>query len=167
MSQEVFLEFKYLKNRIMDLGNGEQYPIPYKMEPSSILGHKTAIAAYNLDKIHRVRLLSEKPQMPEREQGMSDRLYSELCDEAFRNAMENRQKNQALRKRIEAFVKSGTIEVTNDPFVVKTHTEGEKPTTAAPEPESEHSQDETHDDEAADETQSVPTPPKRGQNKSK
>lgn len=133
MSQEIFLEFKYLKNRIIDLGNGEQYEIPYRMEPSSILGHTTVVPAYNLEKVHKVKLLEEKPLIPEKEDGMSDRLHQELSDEAYRNAMDARRKNEDLRKRIDAYVKSGSIEIVNDPFKVKTNAEGEK-SAPAPKP---------------------------------
>lgn len=111
-----FIEFKYLKNRMIDFGNGVMYDIPYRTEPAPVPGseqYKT-IPVFNLNVIHRIELQSETPDVPERIEGESDRAYQELVDEAYESVRERRKSNKEIRKRVAAFVASGTIEVVRD-----------------------------------------------------
>ena len=114
------IEFKYLKNRQIDVGNGFQYVIPMKQKKLHILGHETTTPVFNLEAVHKVELLDETPQIPVRDHRMSERLFTELCDEAYKDAMGNRRKNDAIRARLQAFVKSGTLEILHDPFARET-----------------------------------------------
>lgn len=113
---EYCIEVKFLKNRQIDLMNGSNIQPPFKNELTLINGSETYIPNFDLTKVHKIELLDENPREIEREQGMSDRLYTELVDESFREAMENRKKNKAIRARLEDFVKSGTLQIVNDPF---------------------------------------------------
>lgn len=120
-----YLEFKYLKNRNIDLGNGEQYDIPYRMGPKMLPDNVTPdpqcvtpVPIFDLDKIHKVELLDETPDLPEKVPNMPERLYEELCADGWRIAGENRKKNDSIRKRVQVYVKSGSIAVVSDPFSI-------------------------------------------------
>lgn len=113
---EKFLEFKFERNRVIDLMTGASYAPPFRNEKIAINGHETFSPVYDMAFVHRVPLNDETPQLPERDDLMSDRLYEELKDEAYRKAMDNRKKNDEIRRRLHAFEKSGSIKIVKDPF---------------------------------------------------
>lgn len=127
MTQSLYLEFKYIKNRSIDLGDGKQYVVPQRTtHVNNSQGHDVLITEFNMDKVFRVDLEDEIPQLPVRETGMSERYHEELCDEAFRKARQARERNDIIRSRIKQFIKSGTIEVTHDPFKRETEPDSDK-----------------------------------------
>jgi hypothetical protein len=130
MSEQSFsLEFTFEHNRQIDLMTGGTYMPPFTNKKVKINGNYSVTPVFDMTKVHKVPLLDETPQIPEREDNMSDRLFEELRDEAFRDALSNRRKNAAVRERLKAFEKSGTIKVTKDPFARKTAPDKAEPKT--------------------------------------
>lgn len=125
-SNQHYLDFKYILNRLIDLGNMEQYSIPmtYKTELNAA-GLLTPQTTFNMDKVHRIRLADETPHMPEKEEdgegnAMSDRLYQELCDDEWKRIREARATNDKTRIRVQHYVDEGVITIVEDPFARRT-----------------------------------------------
>lgn len=108
------LKFRYLKNVTIDLGDGQRYAIPYKMEPNEKSGYDTNVPVFNLDKVHTVRLRSEEFEAPEGLDGMPERLRQQREDEAWELVAEARKHNNEIRKRAKIYAEGGVIEIIKD-----------------------------------------------------
>lgn len=128
-----YLEFKYLKNHVIDIGDGKLYPIRFEMREINTpftrevsygggkprVENRAIMPVFFMDDVHRVELEDETVMAPEAVEGMSARLIQELEDEAFKASMVARAKNKIIRAKVAHYVKDGTIELVSDPFAVK------------------------------------------------
>ena len=75
---------------------------------------------------HKVVLADETPRTPVRPASMPNKLYDSLVDAAMATVIANKAANDEIRRRINAFVDSGTIAIVDDPFAVEMETFTEK-----------------------------------------
>lgn len=124
MESTPVIKFKYLTQRQIHLGDGRLYEIPYRLGPKMVNGKpdpacQTSVPIFNMEFIHEVELLDERPEEPVREDYMDDDFYKDLCRESYKVAHENRQTNNKIRRALKIYEESGTIKVVEDPFKTK------------------------------------------------
>jgi len=145
-----YLEFKYLKNVMISLGNLEQYAIPLTMQmvenpfhadtrPLGLRAARTSdddalllLPVFDMEYVHKVTLQDETPALPKKLAGMSQQHHSKLCDQAYERAVAAKNSNDELRRRVHAYVKSGILELVSDPF--NPESQPEAPAETAPTP---------------------------------
>lgn len=138
-SPKPYLEFKFLKNAMIDIGDAKHYRVPSDMRnlpnPQAPLKHgkpRSAAEAtmirldepdtyitmpyFDFDKVHKVELQDELPRVPKKMPGMSDDHHQKLCDQAYERAARAKNFNDAIRTRVYHYVDDGTLEVVSDPF---------------------------------------------------
>ena len=137
-----YLEFKY-KQVIMigDLGDGAYHAIPTRMVEhplpegsfapsqgrygSALITTPIRIQpSFDLEHIHKIELLDERPRVPKRAAGMSDGMFEKLCDAAYEKAAQAAQHNDEIRRRVYHYVDQGILEVIADPFAGSDEVEG-------------------------------------------
>ena len=110
-----YITFRFLVNRRIDLGDGENYAIPSRPREAMTSDGPILIEDFNLEKIHRIRLRDENPKL--REKGsLSDSMYNKILEAAEETAVKNRYLNDIVRYNLESYVVNGTIEILEDPF---------------------------------------------------
>jgi hypothetical protein len=62
---------------------------------------------FDMEFVHKIELRDERPRIPKRREGMSERFFSQLCDRAYQVAAEAKVAN---------YVERGLIEIVSDPF---------------------------------------------------
>jgi len=144
MSQ-YYLSFKFLKNRAISLGpDSDQYFQPHfqmrdrgnslnakftgksdgsaelvsagtqGVAPFFFIGDEAQPQHY-----HKIILADETPRTPVRPASMPDKLYDSLVEAAMTTVIANKASNDEIRRRVSAFVESGTIAIVDDPFAVE------------------------------------------------
>ena len=115
---EQFLEFKYKRNVMLELGDGKQYPIPMRMfkVPVEENPMQPLQPLFDMGFVHKISLADETVQMPERDENMPQRHYDELVDEAYREARTARELNDKIRKTVYHHQRHGNVEIVKDPF---------------------------------------------------
>jgi hypothetical protein len=129
----MYLKFKFLKNRAISLGGDDNtYQVRFEMreeltaqnmlrEAGGGNQHGSVVRPFFLlDEEFEVPLLDETPMTPVRPKGMASKVYDFLVDSAMKTAVDNKRLNDIVRERILAYVTSGTIQVTEDPFAIET-----------------------------------------------
>jgi hypothetical protein len=131
-----YLRFIFLKNRAISLGGDQDFAVRFEMREQPLAGSNVLRNGPPSQLAVRpfffigpdaepqdekcVALLDETPMTPVRPKGMASKVYDFLVDSAMTKAVENKRLNDVVRERIAAYVKSGTIEVTSDPFAIAT-----------------------------------------------
>jgi hypothetical protein len=115
MSEPV-LKFKYERNVMFELHPDIQFSIPMRQVPKDVDGYTINVPEFDMDKVHELPLLSETPDLPDRDDAFDETHYQSLCRDAYDLASENRKKNEETRKRVYHHVKQGNIKVLDDPF---------------------------------------------------
>jgi len=127
-----FLEFKFKKNCMIDLGDSKHYSIPCDMRPQPNPQSKRKdgsdkeiiLPFFNFDFLHKVELKDELPHIPKQLPGMSKEHHQKLCDQAYERAARAKNFNDAVRERVDAYVRRGVLEIVNDPFEGEEEVEG-------------------------------------------
>ena len=114
--ERVYLEFKYLRNVMIMLGDGVYHAIPMKNIEVDRDGYKLLLPHFDMEYVHKVELLNETPHLPDREDAGSDRQYEDMCDDAYSEARVNRLANDKIRRIAYDHHKRKTIEILSDPF---------------------------------------------------
>jgi hypothetical protein len=71
---------------------------------------------FDMEFVHKIELRDERPRIPKRREGMSERFFSQLCDRAYQVAAEAKVANDEIRRRVDHYVERGLIEIVSDPF---------------------------------------------------
>ena len=160
-----FLLFKYLKNRQIHLGDGVMYDIPYTMGRRELSPGvpdplcETMVPIFDYSKVHKVELLDETPDLPVKDEDISDELYKELSKDAWAEARDARKRNDNIRKAVKALFASGTIELVEDPFAVAKKKSFGEPKPVTPVTKEDQEPEVTQEDSKSSETTETPTKP--------
>jgi len=69
---------------------------------------------FDHSEVYRVELENDEPQAIEKTKGMSEPWYNRLLDAEFDRALQAREKNADLMRRVDLYVADGTIELVTD-----------------------------------------------------
>lgn len=123
MSQPT-LDFKYLRNIMMYIGEEPLSAIPMQMKevqnPMGVTDRQTGkgciVPVFEMEKVHKIALEDEELELPDRADFASDRDFEEEMTVVYNERRAARTKNDALRRKIYHYVTRGNIEIVNDPF---------------------------------------------------
>jgi hypothetical protein len=112
-----YIAYRVVKNRMFSWSNFTRPEIPITVRQHPIgngLAGSMPMPFYNLDAVHYLALPDCTVKYPPR-RGEDDEFYESLKAEARRQAIEKRQACRTLANEVRAFIKSGTIELVEDP----------------------------------------------------
>ena len=125
------LKFRFLKNETIDLGQPTHIPVSFREQQTALtqvvkvadspprLVNVAVLPVYDFgpnSHIHTLELRDETPRFTRRAEGASDEMHTKLRERAIEKAIENKEHNDALRAKVEHYVKCGTLEIVEDTF---------------------------------------------------
>lgn len=131
--KQYVIKFKYLRNALVELGDGVIHDIPHRTievqtsvrnntaRPGAPIGSQylqASVSEFDMDKIHEIKLLDETPYQVVREPNMSERYWESLNDEAYAKARENRKVNDQIRKSLDCYSQPSYTECNGHTFTI-------------------------------------------------
>lgn len=114
------VEFRYIKNHMIDLDDGKYHAIPLLPGRMTMVntpqGEQPVLRqAFDMDKVHLVELPDCAPHIPKRRDEWSDGFYQKIVDAAHVKAIESRGESAKIIGKIKHYVATGVITVVADP----------------------------------------------------
>ena len=130
-----YIEWKYLKQEMIHLGDGVTYLTPFKMK--TLAGGQRSKSVrrngqwiqevvnaeapdFDMDHVFKTYLEDERPMLPVHTEHMHEGLLKEVHAAAFKSAQANAAINAVIRKAIRHYAATGVITIISDPFAVET-----------------------------------------------
>lgn len=116
------LKFRMKRNVAFDLGleDGRVFQPDLQIREIDTVAGPAPCAFFDLTKVHEFELADDQPHEVPRTKGMSEAWHNRLIDAEFDRAMKAREKNAAVRERLAAYIKDGTLELVNDELIGST-----------------------------------------------
>lgn len=117
MAQE-YIQVRLLRNVMTYLGPNMPYIMPtisvsYEVNDR---GDMLPITKCDMSTITSLPILSERPQIPDREEWWDDEYYTQVHHDCNTIARNNREANNALRQQLYSYVDRGILEIVDDPY---------------------------------------------------